>query len=377
MEILDAKLKKYYDAMFYLKEILKKTNSKFIKSAYIYGSFTRNEIIPDISDLDVMFFVDRNELSKENLEMISNINESVLEKYRLHMVFRVHTIEELHSLYTAEDIFFPYLLDLLFGAICIYGEGLELQFLENLKNKTLDQVIFETKVAFTNKRNDFLNAYFKEDKYVMVDSIYDYYLLLKNYFITPEIKVEYTIKKPENFEKQNSEELLVLFLNLEKSYKEIDFERIFQFAKIIKFEPGYGRGAILYNLDTKKILILDHSHGGGGWWALPKGGVEPDELNNPEKTVKREIFEETGISDVDLNLELIGETYHTYRKTENFFRKVRTEYYFATTHTQEIKLSDEHLSYKWIDISEINKLIEANNVKYILNKWFFKFGEKE
>lgn len=226
MRIRDSGIKKYFDAIFDLRDILYNNKCDFIKSVYIYGSFTRNEIIPDISDIDVMLLVDKNALSKQNLDVISKINETVLEKFNLHMVFRIHTTDEFLSEQTAEDVFYPYLLDLLFFAICIYGDKQEQLFLKCLKNKTLNQVIFETKVVFTNKRNDFFDAYFKDDKYVMADSIYDYYLLLKTYSIDPEIKLEYTLKESDNFENESSEDFLKIFLDLEKYYQTIDFEKM-------------------------------------------------------------------------------------------------------------------------------------------------------
>lgn len=375
MNILNFELQKYYDAFFYLKKILKAVDSDFIKSVYVYGSFTRNELIPDISDLDVMFFVDKYKLSKENLDTISKINEAILEEYKIHMVFRIHTIDELLSEFIAEDIFYPYLLDLLFYGICIFGESLEYKFIDVIKNKNIKQTMFETKIAFTNKKNDFLDAYLKEKKYEMADSIYDIFLLLKTYLIDPQIKIDYTIKCEKNYKDKSLDYFLNLFNMLEKHYSEIDYLKINNLFKEIKFEPGFGRGALLYNPDTKKILILEHSFGGGGWWALPKGGVEPDEINNPEKTVKREILEETGILDITLDLDKIGTTYHTFRKTPTFFRKVITEYYFATTFSKEIVVSDEHLNHKWIEFSEIKNYIQASNLKYIIYKYLAKKGK--
>lgn len=374
MNLLNFELQKYYDAFFYLKKILKDTNLDFIKCVYVYGSFSRNELISEISDLDVMFFVDKDKLSKENLDVISKINESVLEKYKLHMVFRIHTIGELTSEFIAEDLFYPYLLDLLFYGVCIFGEGLEYKFIEVIKNKDIKQIIFETKTAFTNKKNDFLNAYLKENKYEMADSIYDLFLLLKTYLIDPQIKIDYTIKCEKNYKDKDLDYFQNLFIILEKQYSEINYSKICDLFKEIKFEPGFGRGALLFNPDTKKILILEHSFGGGGWWALPKGGVEPDEINNPEKTVKREILEETGILDVTLDLKKIGTTYHTFRKTPIFFRKVITEYYFATTFSKEIIVSDEHLNHKWIDFSEVKNYIQASNLKYIIYNYLTKNG---
>lgn len=233
MGIRDSRIKKYFDVIFYLRHILYNYRCEFIKAVYIYGSFTRNEIIPGISDIDVMLLVDKNTLSKRNLEIISKINETVLENYNLHMVFRIHTTDEFLSEQTAEDIFYPYLLDLLLFAICIYGDKQEQLFFKCLKNKTLDQIIFETKVVFTNKRNDFFDAYFKDDKYVMADSIYDYYLLLKTYYIAPEIKIEYTLKKSENLKNKSPEDFLKMFLDLEKYYQTIDFEKLLVFSKKI------------------------------------------------------------------------------------------------------------------------------------------------
>jgi len=47
--------------------------------------------------------------------------------------------------------------------------------------------------------------------------------------------------------------------------------------------------------DGRVLMVHERSRrsGGGEWWTLPGGGLEPGET--PEEAVRREVFEETGL----------------------------------------------------------------------------------
>ncbi|HEX9999022.1 MAG TPA: NUDIX hydrolase [Actinoplanes sp.] len=55
------------------------------------------------------------------------------------------------------------------------------------------------------------------------------------------------------------------------------------------------RAAAVIVRDGRVLMVHERSRrsGGGEWWTLPGGGVEPGET--PEEAVRREVFEETGL----------------------------------------------------------------------------------
>jgi 8-oxo-dGTP diphosphatase len=55
------------------------------------------------------------------------------------------------------------------------------------------------------------------------------------------------------------------------------------------------RASAVIMRDGRLLMVHERSRrsGGGEWWTLPGGGVEPGET--PEEAVRREVFEETGL----------------------------------------------------------------------------------
>lgn len=101
-------------------------------------------------------------------------------------------------------------------------------------------------------------------------------------------------------------------------------------------------GVVLVNLGS--ILLLQYPQ---GHWDLPKGHVEKDDNNNYQ-TAKRELKEETGISELSFieNFEYRTE----YQFKHKGKRKSKQVYwYIATTEEISINLSKEHHNYVWLD----------------------------
>ncbi len=85
-------------------------------------------------------------------------------------------------------------------------------------------------------------------------------------------------------------------------------------------------------------------------WCGIGGHFENDELNNPKACVLRELFEETGITESDIeNMKL---RYITLRMKNNEIRQ--NYYYFADLHNVEINLEKcTEGMLEWVDIDEI------------------------
>jgi 8-oxo-dGTP pyrophosphatase MutT (NUDIX family) len=118
-------------------------------------------------------------------------------------------------------------------------------------------------------------------------------------------------------------------------------------------------GVILVNLGT--VLLLQYPQ---GHWDLPKGHIEDTDSGYLE-TARRELKEETGISEFDFVSKFEERTEYTY----HYKGKKRTKqvfWYLAVTEKISIKLSKEHRNYMWLDWSQAIELVTHGEAKRIL-----------
>ena len=123
-------------------------------------------------------------------------------------------------------------------------------------------------------------------------------------------------------------------------------------------------GAIIFarHKDGIKYLLL---HYGAGHWDFPKGKQEKNEKE--EQTALREIKEETGLEDIELLDGFREAVKYFYKKEEEtVFKEVI--FFLADTHTDEIKLSSEHIGYAWLSYEHAEKKLTFNNAKELLKK---------
>ena len=123
-------------------------------------------------------------------------------------------------------------------------------------------------------------------------------------------------------------------------------------------------GAVLLcNTSGKnEFLLLNYPQ---GHWDFVKGKMEVGET--PHETVRREMREETGIS----NFQLIDgfEEYVEYNfrfKNEAVHKKVI--FFLAKTDMKKISLSHEHNDYLWLGYNDALKKITFENAKNVLAK---------
>ncbi|XOB41200.1 MAG: bis(5'-nucleosyl)-tetraphosphatase [Candidatus Nealsonbacteria bacterium] len=123
-------------------------------------------------------------------------------------------------------------------------------------------------------------------------------------------------------------------------------------------------GAVIFRKDKNNIyyLVLHYEL---GHWDFVKGKIERNE--DLKQTITRETKEETGIDDLRFieNLE---------EKIEYFFKKqgktiFKTVIFFlAETKTKEIKLSYEHVGFKWLPYDKALEQLTFENAKKVLKK---------
>ena len=127
-------------------------------------------------------------------------------------------------------------------------------------------------------------------------------------------------------------------------------------------------GAIIRNRKGKYLLLHYPERPPRSrerYWGLVKGHIEEGEKEL--ETVKRETEEETGIDDleiVDGFKEEISYTFQT--EKDKIFKDVI--FYLAKTKTEDIKLSREHIGYKWAGFKEAVETLTYKESKEILKK---------
>jgi len=130
-------------------------------------------------------------------------------------------------------------------------------------------------------------------------------------------------------------------------------------------------GAVIFRRKNNKIYYLLLHYPGishrakKDYWDFPKGHIEKGE--KIEETVKREVFEETGLKDIKI---LPG-----FKETIKYFFKFQEKnilkfvtFLLAETKIEEINISFEHIGYQWLTYEKAIKKLKFKNAKEILKK---------
>ena len=95
-----------------------------------------------------------------------------------------------------------------------------------------------------------------------------------------------------------------------------------------------------------------------------KGHKENHETD--QDTLKREIFEETGITSFNI-LNYLGKIKYKIMKA-GFQLQKEVRFYYVTTDNNRIVLSDEHVDYIWVYYEQAKELLTFVQSKLILEK---------
>ena len=143
----------------------------------------------------------------------------------------------------------------------------------------------------------------------------------------------------------------------------------------LSFEKSIG--AVIFRKSEsgeKEFLLL---HYPSGHWDFPKGHVEKNEIE--EQTLRREVAEETGISELDIIAGFRDYIRYFYQANGdereerikngnglNVFKKV--VYYIAETKEISIIISNEHIDFEWLNYEKGIARITFENGKNIFRK---------
>lgn len=112
---------------------------------------------------------------------------------------------------------------------------------------------------------------------------------------------------------------------------------------------------------TAEFLLLKNRRGS---WGFPQGHIEKDETEI--QTLLREVQEETGISDLDVQSYITKITY-SFFKGDGMRREKEVRFYFATTATKQVKVSEEHVDYTWATLKDAFSLLAHAKLRQVLD----------
>jgi len=123
-------------------------------------------------------------------------------------------------------------------------------------------------------------------------------------------------------------------------------------------------GAVVFRQEKNKIYYL-LLHCQAGHWDFPKGNIEKGE--KLEETVKREVNEETGIEEIKFIPKFKESIKYFYKlRGKNIFKIVT--FFLVKTKEEKVKISWEHLGYKWLSYKEALEKLTFENAREILRK---------
>ena len=131
----------------------------------------------------------------------------------------------------------------------------------------------------------------------------------------------------------------------------------------------FSAGAVIFHIDEsgEPQFLLLHYHFKGDYWDFPRGNLEGKESSMDAAT--REIQEETGLAGKDIvfipGLKESAQWFYVWKKVKRF---KSVTYFLAESKKKEVKLSEEHLGYKWMPFDDAVVRLTYDNAKSILKK---------
>jgi len=114
--------------------------------------------------------------------------------------------------------------------------------------------------------------------------------------------------------------------------------------------------------DKRKYLLL---HYPSGHFDFAKGHLEKGETE--KQAAIRELEEETGIKQIDLLEGFIDQVVYFFKRKGELIYK-RVTFFLGRTNEGDIKLSDEHQGYLWLDYQAALAKITFENAREILRQ---------
>lgn len=158
---------------------------------------------------------------------------------------------------------------------------------------------------------------------------------------------------------------------------------IIDYMKYLSFEKSVGGVVYRKQGDETLFLLVQYR----SWqWDFPKGHVEEGE--SEEQTLRREILEETGISDLEIlpNFRSSVRYFYTAKGNEKNERIAKGEgiyifknavYYAVKTNQEDVRIDFENKAFMWLSFDEAYKKLGNDGSRKVLNEVFDAINQIE
>lgn len=135
----------------------------------------------------------------------------------------------------------------------------------------------------------------------------------------------------------------------------------------------FSAGVVIYRIEKgePKYLILQHER---GHWDFVKGNLEKNE--KIRDTMIRETIEETGIQDLKFYDDFEKKISYFYRRSGKTVYK-EVVFGLAETQTEQVKISYEHVAYRWVNYKEALKTLSFENSRKTIKKAHKRIMKKQ
>jgi 8-oxo-dGTP pyrophosphatase MutT (NUDIX family) len=124
-------------------------------------------------------------------------------------------------------------------------------------------------------------------------------------------------------------------------------------------------GAVIFREKEGILYYLLLFESDSKYWGFSKGGPEKGEAL--EKTVKRELEEETGIKDIELVSGFKEEINYFYKRDGKTIYKT-VIFFLAETKTERVELSFEHTDFQWLPYQKALEKLTYDNTREVLKR---------
>ena len=136
-------------------------------------------------------------------------------------------------------------------------------------------------------------------------------------------------------------------------------------------EKEYSAGAVIYRNSADEPLFLLVYSGRNGNWGFPKGHIEPGE--NELEAARREIFEETGLRELDFLTGFREEEVYPVVSMRPPHKGQRIEkhaiYHLCRTNMCTAAVDEEEITdYVWVSLEKAEELLPFASMKALLRK---------
>ncbi|AHB41533.1 NUDIX hydrolase [candidate division SR1 bacterium RAAC1_SR1_1] len=132
---------------------------------------------------------------------------------------------------------------------------------------------------------------------------------------------------------------------------------------------SYGIIPFLKEKSGYNVLLVQHI---GGHWSFPKGRMEPQET--PLQTAKREVFEETGLTDITVFPNVYFDHYYSFFDREGGLINKRVGFFVGEVYDDTVVLQKAELrNFCWKSVENALRLLTFESDKNILQKAYVHF----